>query len=285
MLKPLCPLFLLLIAIGCGKPEPRGITLYCSSSHLPLAQQWAETFEKVYGVVVVCLPTDGAISAVEPEIDDSKKKDPFETKRNDLLDSENVKNLKKWVHNAPNKDFSQYLLDNRIGDLYLCDSQAEVQRLTEDGFALKTRTIAFVTPVLIVQPDKAGTLRSLDDILKSTGKLGVVEKDVGGLGREAERFLTPENSGRIVVYDDETHLLQAFQERKINAALCWDSTATKRFPQTERISLPRVETLAVPLTLCDLASGTDYQIMEMFGTFLLSEKGRQLCDRFGYKTK
>ncbi len=283
MPKLLFPILILLVAVGCGKPEPRGITLYCSSSHLPLARQWAETFQKVYGVVVVCLPTDGEIFKLET--DDSPSKDPFVRKRNDILDSDDVKHLEKWVKNAPYKDFSQYLLDNRVGDLYLCDSPTEVQRLFEDGFALKTREIAFLTPILIVQPDRTETFRSVEDVLKSTGKLGVVEKDVGGLGRESERFLTPENTGRIVVYDDETHLLQAFQDRQIDAAVCWDSTATKMLPQVERISLPRVDTLAMPLTLCELASGADYRIMEMFGIFILSEKGRQACDRFGYKTK
>ena len=85
--------------------------------------------------------------------------------------------------------------------------------------------------------------------------------------------------------DNETLLLEAWKEKRIAAAICWDSTAKKSFPQTEPIILPRTDVLATPLSLCDLAGGADYQIMEQLAIFALSEKGQAIFTQFGYKTK
>ena len=282
----------LLLPLGCGKKEPAVISLYCSGSHLPAAEKLASTFQSVYGVAVVCIPTDAAIHSIDTQFDE-KERDPFKKKRNEMLESKTFTQLRDWVEYAVYKDFCQYLLDNRSGDIYLCDSTAELERLTEGDLILKSRAIAYLTPVLIVQPEQAETLRSVEDVLKSTFTLGVVHKEVGGLGKMTEQFLgnlrqkdsALENAGRIETFDNETLLAQAWKEKRIAAAICWDSTATKSFPQTEPIALPRADVLATPLSLCDLAGGADYQIMEQLAIFALSEKGQAIFTQFGYKTK
>ena len=298
-MKRLCEIgFNLLLSVllfslpGCGKKEPAVISLYCSGSHLPAAEKLASTFQSVYGVAVVCIPTDATILSIETRFNE-KESDPFKKKRNEMLDSTMFTQLKDWTENAVYKDFCQYLLDNRNGDIYLCDSATELDLLTEDGLAIKSRTIAYLTPVLIVQPEQAETLRSVEDVLKSTSTLGIVHKDVGGLGKETEQFLgnvrqkdsTLGNAGRMEMFDNEILLIEAWKEKRIAAAICWDATVTKHFLQPEPISLPRVDVLATPLTLCDLSSGVDYQIMEQFAVFSLSEKGQAIFKQFGYRTK
>ena len=128
--KSLCLLLslLLLLPLGCGKKEPAVISLYCSGSHLPVAEKLASTFQSVYGVAVVCIPTDAAILAIDTQFDE-KERDPFKKKRNEMLDSTTFTQLRDWVENAVYKDFCQYLLDNRNGDVYLCDSTVELEQI------------------------------------------------------------------------------------------------------------------------------------------------------------
>jgi len=277
-----CIVLILIFTVGCGK-KPVVLSLYCSASHLPVAEELAKTFRLVYGVTVVCIPTDDATHPVfsGPEESASKKtKSRYEIQREKVLDSDEVRQLKKWIENARYKDFGQYLLDHKFGDLYLCDSPVEVQKLVDGEFAMKTRPLVHVTPVLMVHPEQG------------TETLGIVRREVGGLGRETDRILqnlrdkdTNLNFSQVTVFDNETLLLKAWEESQIAVAICWDSTAARLFPEIEPVALPRPEVLAVPLTICDLRSGGDYKIMEFFSIFASSEKGRSFFQQSGYKVK
>jgi len=270
----------LIFAVGCGK-KPVVLSLYCSASHLPVAEELAKTFRLVYGVTVVCIPTDDATHPAFSTSEDKKTKSRYEIQREKVFDSDEVRQLKKWIENARYKDFGQYLLDHKFGALYLCDSPIEVQNLVDSEFAIKTRPLAYVTPVLMVHPEQEAET------------LGIVRREVGGLGRETDRILQSlreketvlQGVGSIIVFDNETLLLQAWEEGQIVAAICWDSTAARLFPEIGPVALPRPEVLAVPLTMCDLRSGGDYQIMEFFSIFASSEKGQTLFKQFGYKVK
>ena len=287
---------LLLFAAGCGKQSPVALSLYCSVSHLPVAEEIAKTFRQVYGVVVVCVPIDDATAPVftelENEMPKKKNKSRYELQREEILDSEEVNQLKKWVENARYRDFSQFLLDRGEGDLYLCDSPDEVQQLEVFELLQKSRPLAYLTPVLMVHPEK-GTFHSVEDVLKSSETLGIVRREITGLGREADRLLQRlreedtalRGVGTIAVFENETLLLEAWKEKQIAVAICWDSTAARLFPEIEPISLPRTEVLAVPLMMCDLISGHDYQMMDFFSVFASSEKGQNLFRQLGYKVK
>ncbi|MCL2306618.1 MAG: substrate-binding domain-containing protein [Planctomycetaceae bacterium] len=286
----------LIVVAGCGRKTPVALSLYCSVSHLPVTEELAKTFQQVYGVVVVCIPTDDATHPVFTEWENKgpkkKNKNRFEIQRKEILDSEEIRHLKNWIETARYRDFSQYLSDNGDGDLYLCDSLVEVQQLEEFEILQKARPLAYLTPVLLVHPEK-GDFRSVEDVIKSPETLGIVRREINGLGRETARFLQKirekdavlQGAGKTAVFDNETLLLQAWKENQIAAVICWDSSAARLFPETEPIVLPRTEVLAVPLTMCDLDGGGDHQIMELFSVFAASEKGQNLFRQFGYRVK
>jgi len=281
--------------VGCGKKPPVVLSLYCSASHFPVAEELAKTFRQVYGVTVVCIPMDDAAHPAfsTPEDRDSRKrtKKRRKTQRDVIFGSQQVQQLKIWMENAVYKDFSQFLLDHQSGDLYLCDSLVEVQQLDEFELVLKTQPLAYLTPVLMVHQDK-GPFYSVEEVLNSHETLGIVRREVGGLGRETDRFLQnlrhkdPNLSfNRLVVFDNETLLLEAWEDNQVAMVICWDSTAARLFPEIGPVALPRTEVLAVPLTMCDLRSGGDYKIMEFFSIFASSEKGQNFFKQFGYKVK
>ena len=284
----------LVFVIGCGKKPPVVLSLYCSESHFPVAGELAETFRLVYGVPVVCIPMDDATHPAfssQEERESRKTGSAYETQKDEIFTSERIQQFRRWIENARYRNFGQYLLDHRLGDLYLCDSPAEVQNLKEGGAVHKERPLAYLTPVLMVCPEK-GAFQSVEDVLKSSETLGIVQREVTGLGRETDRFLQnlrqkdpTLNTGRILVFGNERLLLQAWEANQIAAAICWDSTAERLFPQIEPIALPRTEILAVPLTMCDLTRGPDYQVMDFFSIFANSERGKTLFRQFGYKTR
>jgi len=287
----------LVFVTGCGKKEPPVLSLYCSVSHLPVAEKLVETFYRVYGVTAICIPIDdatyAAFSLPEPEETDSITiKNRYETRKEAVFASGRIQRLKSWIKNAAYKDFPQYLVDSGLGgDLFLCDSPAEVQRLRDFDLLQRDQPLAFLTPVLIVRPE-SGPLYSVEDILKSSESLGIVRREVNGLGHEVNRFLQnllqkdPSLSmDSVVVFDNETILLQAWEEKQITAAICWDSTASRVLPEVEPLALPRTDVLAVPLTMCDLKSGADYFLMEFFSIFAFSPSGQSLFKQFGYKTR
>jgi len=288
-------LTVLAFAGGCGK-KTITLSLYCSISHLPVAEKLAKTFRQVYGVTVVCIPMDDAASLMISDQDEEDKtstkiKTFYEIRRDEVYGSERVRQLKNWLENTAYKNFAQYLLDNGSGDLYLCDSPVNLQRLKENNYVVKTRPLAYVTPVLMVHADK-GSFFSVEDVLQSSETLGIVHRDLGGLGCETDRFLQSLrqkdpalSNGKIIAFDNETLMLKAWEEKQIAAAICWDSTAARGFPDIVPLALPRTEILAVPLTMCDLICGSDYEIMDFFSIFASSKKGQALFKEFEYKAR
>lgn len=308
--------FAAVLAIGCGEKIPPVLTVYCSASHLPVAEELGDTFEKVYGVGVVCIPFDSIAplksdsepthfenlqkeitqheNETEKEARKRKRKtDKIVWEKQEILLTEENQRLKKWVDNARFKDFVQFLFDNRGGDVFLSDSPADTQRLMDDGFAFEQTPVASIAPVLLVKKGNPEMIAEVQDILRSSKTLGVVHKEVAGIGNITQQILdvnhrrdtTLENMEQLESYESELLLLHAFEQGKLDAAICWDFTARRMEHSADILPISRSEFAAVPLVFMMLSTGFDYDKTIAFNKFITSEKGQDILAKHGYTVR
>lgn len=312
--------FFLIFAVafvsGCSKKTPPVLTVYCSASHLPAAEELGERFEKVYGVGVVCIPFDVIaplksdteptqfekllkdIAEQENETEKQLKKrkrktDPIIWEKQEILLDEESQRLKKWVDNARFKDFVQFLFDNRNGDVFLCDSPEDAQRTKDDGFALEQWTIASISPVLLVKKGNPDQIGEVQDVLRTSKTLGIVHKEVAGIGKTTQKILeinhrrdtTLVNTESLENFESELLLLQAFEQGKVDAAICWQSTAERMKETAEIVPIPRSDFAATPFVFQMLSTGFDYNKTVAFHKFVNSEKGQSILEKHGYTVR
>lgn len=309
-------IFTAAFAFGCGKKTPPVLTVYCSSSHLPVVEELGETFEQVYRVGVLAVPFDAiaplksdskptqfetlqkTIAENESESEKDRKKrekktNSFLWEKQELLLMDENQRLEKWVDNARFKDFVQFLFDNRGGDIFLCDSPDDCKRLQDDGLMLEHWPIASIPPVLLVKKGNPEQFEEVQDVLRSSKTLGIVDKEIAGIGKMTQKILdinhrrdtTLENTESIENYESELLLLQAFEKGELDAAICWNSTAERMKESAEIVAIPKSDFAAVPFEFLMLSTGFDYQITAGFYDFIKSEKGQDILQKHGYTVR
>ena len=294
-------LFMLyLVSIGgCGKKEPTVLILYCSTIHMPVAIEFAGNYRKTYGIYVQCLPIDKyeGLSNDPPILTPEEiEKLIKEKKLEEMPDAPNPvqeERLKKWVENSASKDFALFLMDNRHGDIYLCDSIYDKERLTESGVAVQGNVVAYLLPAMLVPQGNPNSLFSIADVLDSGRKLGIVHPESSGIGFETDRLmkLHPEllekykESGNIVVYDSQLMLLHAFEQGEIDAAVCWDQAGNRLGSGATIVRFDRADYAATEFTALSLSTGSHFNESELFGKFLKSDVGKKVLEKFGYSVR
>lgn len=261
---------------GCGKKEPQVVSLFCSATYLPAAEELASRYYSVYGVVVRCVTIDEPPSAEQGEENATKTPSPLES----------------WMKDSPNRDFSLYLLDHPRGDMYLCDAEEEARRLQGEGVLVSVpKKIAYLRPVLIVPESNPNGFHSLREVLRSGRPLGVVREDAGGLGRRTQEILeqlrkeTPgiSETESLVVFSSPLLLLQAFEKKEVEAAIVWDQMTERLGESVTTIDIGVRNLPATPLCVLTLSFSERTQASQLFGVFAASEEGRKILEKHGYR--
>ena len=285
---------------GCGKKEPTVLMLYCSTIHMPVAIELATTYRKAYGIYVQCLPIDKyqRLSLDPPVL---SQEEIEKLKKEKILDEippapnpVQEERLQKWVENSISRDFAQFLMDNLHGDIYLCDSADDKERLTENGIAIQGNVVAYLLPVMIVPPGNPNTLYSIADVLDSGYKLGIVHLETNGIGFETDRLMKlvdPQvlekhnDSENLVVFDSQLEMLHAFENEEIDAAICWKQAADRFGASAMIIRFDRSDYAATEFTALTLSTDSHFNESELFGKFLKSEIGQKILEKHGYTVR
>lgn len=293
----------LLGAGGCGKKEPVVVSMFCNSSHLPAAEELARTFSRVYNVGVVCIPIDEDVplrsdpprgrrietSAKTAAGESEKMESDAEPEGSLYFESK----IRRWVAESSLRDFSQYLLDHKIGDLYLCDSPEESRLLMDEKLVVRERKVAYLFPVLLTAPGNPHGFYALRDVLESGRSLGILRAEVGGLGRETDRLLQSiekvypgiAEKGKIVEFSSITMLLNALEKGEIEAAISWEHDARRIGNNAERIPITGRNDPAIPLVVLTFSNASNYQRADLFSVFFASERAENVLSESGYRTR
>ena len=83
----------------------------------------------------------------------------------------------------------------KTGDLFLPGSEDYVEKLNKEGYITKAYPLVLHTPVLAVRKDKAGDIKMIEDLAKSSLRLGMGDAKAIALGRSGEILLQASGFG------------------------------------------------------------------------------------------
>jgi len=129
------------------------------------------------------------------------------------------------------------IAEERLGDLFLSDSQRQAEKLHQTGLSMSDVLICYLTLTMLVPTGNPHHFDSVRDVLGSNRRLGIVDPALDGLGEASWAVL-----GRIVpggesaipmeliqLYERQYDLLEALEQRQIDAALVWNATSQRNF--------------------------------------------------------
>jgi molybdate transport system substrate-binding protein len=83
----------------------------------------------------------------------------------------------------------------KTGDLFLPGSADYVDKLAQEGYVDASYPLVMHTPVLVVRKDKAGNIKTIEDLAKSNLSLGMGDPKAIALGRSGEMLLDASGFG------------------------------------------------------------------------------------------
>jgi len=129
------------------------------------------------------------------------------------------------------------IAEERLGDLFLSDSQRQAEKLHQAGLSMSDVLVCYLTLTMLVPTGNPHHFGSVRDVLESSRRLGIVDPVLDGLGEASWTVL-----GRIVpggesaipmelvqLYERQYDLLEALEQRQIDAALVWNATSQRNF--------------------------------------------------------
>lgn len=134
------------------------------------------------------------------------------------------------------------------GDLYIPADDSFVERGRKEGLLAESLPLAKMRLVLGVNPERAGDIRTLDDLLKPGVKYGLAAPDAGA-GKETAKALERAGvwdrvrTGAKTIKLTVTDVAEDAKMGTLDAAFVWDATARQRGLTV--VELPELEGTAV----------------------------------------
>ena len=233
---------LLLCAVtffGCGpKPTPT-LHLYCTETFWYVMQEEAIVFNRIYGFRVLMHPiqvprtADKAEDTVE--INDRRNAPVLWRNRPGAPAPQEVETRAK-IHPEIERQL-EGISEEHFGDLFLSDSRRHLEKLHQIALTAGEFPVCYLTLTMLVPQGNPNQFQSTKDVLESNRRLGIVDPSLDGLGESSWEML-----GRIVsggesaipmdlvqLYERQYDLLEALEQRRIDAALVWTATSQLNF--------------------------------------------------------
>ena len=224
---------------GCGPKQAPTLYIYCNETFWYVMQEEAIVFNRIYGFRIILIPIRVPLTSDEAE--DSVEingnysiPEPREWQSNpgrqQTTDTQDVEPQVPVLSEMERQ--IQRIAASSFGDLFLSDSQRHLEKLQQTALAASEFPVCYLTLTMLVPLGNPHEFHSAKDVLTSNRRLGIVDPSVDGLGESSWTML-----GRIVPggedaipmelvqrYERQYDLLEALEEKKIDAALVWNAT-------------------------------------------------------------
>ena len=248
-LRTVLLLLCVVIIFGCGRREYPILYIYCNETFWYVLQEEALVFNRVYGFRVVLIPIRAPQTSDETEKNIEingaphtpvlweSTPDEQTTLQADFLHTQIHPEITRQIESIAEGKFGDTFLSGNFGDMFLSDSQKQVAKLQETALSAGDFPVCYLTLTMLVPTGNPHQFRSVKDVLDGNRRLGIVDPALDGLGESSWEVL-----GRIVpdgestmpmklvqLYKRQYDLLEALEQKKIDAALVWDATSQKNF--------------------------------------------------------
>ena len=200
-------------------------------------QEEAIVFNRIHGFRIILIPIRTPQAPVEaddsveiesnPRIPKAWQNRPGDSTTDDTQVVESQTQIRSKI-----EDQLQRIADAGLGDLFLSDSRRHLEKLQQTALSAGEFPICYLTLTMLVPHENPHQFRSIKDVLESNRRLGIVDPEMDGLGEASWTIL-----GRIVaggesaipmelvqLYERQYDLLEALEQKQIDAALVWNAT-------------------------------------------------------------
>lgn len=165
------------------------------------------------------------------------------------------------------------------GDLFLPGEEFYVRQAQKRGYVLKSETIGYFVPVILVRKGNPKGIRSLKDLAKPGIKVGLGDPKACAIGEISEAILRKNGLTQAVHKNvaframTAPELANALRLGAIDACINWDAIANYPWvrPAVEIIAIPPEQNVITANPLAILNTTKNLQAAEKFLQFALTE--------------
>jgi molybdate transport system substrate-binding protein len=178
------------------------------------------------------------------------------------------------------------------GDLFLPGEEFYVRQAQKRGYVLKSETIGYFVPVILVRKGNPKGIRSLKDLAKPGIKVGLGDPKACAIGEISEAILRKNGLTQAVHKNvaframTAPELANALRLGAIDACINWDAIANYPWvrPAVEIIAIPPEQNVITANPLAILNTTKNLQAAEKFLQFALTE-GQQILRKHGFTAR
>jgi len=232
-------LFLIFAVVlsGCQRRTDARMYIYCSETFWYAMQDQALFFQRLYQAEIVLIPLRAERTVVESEhhVEIGRNyRDPVPWV---MIQRDDTPVVPQNQLNHEIEDQIRRISQSQIGDLFLSDSQRQLDLVRRTGLSSREFHVCYLTLTMLVHIGNPHQLRSARDVLDSNLILGIMDPSFDGLGEASWQVLSRIVPGGeaempmnlIRVYERQYDLLEALEYGDIDAALVWNATSQISF--------------------------------------------------------
>jgi ABC-type molybdate transport system substrate-binding protein len=248
-------LFCVVLISGCS--DKTTLKIYCDELFWSVIWEESAQFQRVYGKQVEILRNYPVEPVHEDDGDEHEavKKSyvpaPWRSMPKSERDKENNNKKPKITLDGSVTKIIFNLRETLPGDLYLTESDLQMNVLKEQSLVLREYPFCYLTMVLLVPKGNPLFIESVRNTIDRQLRLGVVDPSITGMGSAAWDIITKINDTKkiknnntnnkenehIKIYDTIEKLLEALEQNQIDAALTWDACSRKAEKYAEVLQL------------------------------------------------
>lgn len=177
---------------------------------------------------------------------------------------------------------------SKKGDVYIPGESFYIEQAEERSLLTKSRLVAKMSTVVIVQKDNPKNIKSLTDLTRPGISVGLGDPEAVAVGRAANESLVKAGVLEAVKKNVKTQALNVVELgigvklRHIDAAIVWDATAHLFKNDSVRIDLPDKWRVDSPIPVAVLEFSESPREAEAFMNFLASEEAEKVFVSHGY---
>ena len=228
------------IVCGCGPKKMPCLCIYCNETFWYVMQEEGYYFNSIYGFRMLLLPVRTERTAKEAgessvEVGSARLSPPVQWRNIQRTQTEPGM-VRAQIHSDIEIQLRR-IEEEHFGDLFLTDSQQHVEQLRTTALITSEHPVCYLTLTMLVPKGNPGQFHSVKAVFDARQTLGIMDPSCDGLGESSWQVLgklfpgdesaIPKECVRF--FDRQYDLLEALEQRDIDAALVWNATSQANF--------------------------------------------------------
>jgi len=180
----------------------------------------------------------------------------------------------------------------RRGDLYMPGDEYYIEQAAGKKMILSQKTVCYFVPAILVQKGNPKNIRSLQDLLQGSLKIGLGYPNVCAVGRKTLEIFAKNNIDWDTIQKNVSFLSPTVNElgmqiqaRSLDAVIVWDAVARYYANYGDQIPIPAENNCVSTVDVGVLTFTKNRSLAEKFVEFAASEQGQAIFKKHLYRVE